>query len=182
MPSKGAEHIAGGIETLPEMIERYLVGFDDTNRAAQAPALPNHAIWTLGHLALYHHRAADRISGLTDFGPLPETDFVMGDAASGDSSRFDSESVCFASTVSPDAALFPTLARGVEIHRSAVARLCDTVRTVGDELFTRQVRWGAVGTTTPASALAMRMVFHVGTHTGQIADLRRALGFPRIMG
>lgn len=179
MPSPATEHIALCVETLPETLERFLTGFDDSNRAAQAPGLPNHVAWTLGHLALYHHRATDRLSGLDDFGPLPDDDFIMGDATQGDARRFDSESVCFGSVPSPDASRFPTLDRGVEIHRNAVSRLSAVIRDIDEGLFTRQVRWGAVGTSMPAAALAMRMIYHVGTHTGQVLDLRRALGMPR---
>jgi hypothetical protein len=32
------------------------------------------------------------------------------------------------------------------------------------------------------SNLAVRMVFHTGTHAGQLADLRRALGLGSIFG
>ncbi len=175
------EQIAVAVEGLPAMIDRFLPGFDESNRAAQAPGMPNHVIWSLGHLALYHRRSAERIRGVEP-GPLPERDFVSGDGGSGDDSRFDTESVCFGSAPSPDAGLFPSLARGLEIHAGAAASLADAVRSLDDESCVRQITWGAAAVPTTALVLATRMIHHTGTHVGQILDLRRALGLPRLIG
>ncbi len=76
----------------------------------------------------------------------------------------------------------PTLERATQIHRAAIARLAASVRDAGDDVFTRQTRWGPGGAPIPAATLASRMIFHTGTHTGQILDLRRALGLPRVIG
>ena len=48
----GATELAEAIGSTRELLVRYLQGFDDANATAQAPGLPNHAAWTLGHLAL----------------------------------------------------------------------------------------------------------------------------------
>ena len=53
------------------LFERFLVGFDEANRTKQAPAMPNHAAWTLGHLALTAHRCVDRVLGRDEPGALP---------------------------------------------------------------------------------------------------------------
>ncbi|MEZ6317311.1 MAG: hypothetical protein R3B49_00965, partial [Phycisphaerales bacterium] len=92
-----AEILATALDATLPLFERFLAGFDDSNRTKQGPSLPNHAAWTLGHLALYHHRAADRVLGHDDPQALPESDFVKGDGHAGDGERFDSESVCYGS-------------------------------------------------------------------------------------
>lgn len=180
-PNPAIEQVALAIEDLPGMIGRFLPGFTESNRAAQAPGLPNHVIWTLGHVALYHHRAAERIEGVEP-GPLPEPDFCMGEGASGEPNRFDSEGVCFASTPSPDASRYPSLARGIEIHANACERLARAVRGLDDAACQRAISWGAAPAPMSALMLATRMIHHVGTHAGQILDLRRALGLPRALG
>ncbi len=176
------EQIARAVDDLPSILGRFLPGFDDTNRAAQTPDLPNHVIWSLGHLALYHHRAAERIEGVAEPGPLPEDAWVTGDGTAGGASRFDTESVCFASTPSPDASMFPTLDRGITIHAAASARLAAAVRSLDDAGCQREIPWGPRGATCTAIVLATRMIHHTGSHVGQILDTRRALGLPRLIG
>jgi len=175
------EQLAIAVEDIPVLVDRFLPGFDDTNRATQAPGLPNHAIWSLGHLALYHHRAAERIRGLEP-GALPESDFVTGKGNSGSAERFDTESVCFASTPSPDASLYPSLERGRRIHADACARLAEAVRVLDGESCALPITWGAASVPTTALVLATRMIHHAGAHAGQILDLRRALALPRLIG
>lgn len=136
--SPAVEQIALMIEELPTLLGRFLVGFNELTRIAQAPNMPNHVIWTLGHLSLYHHRSVERILRLEP-GPLPEGDFVTADGRAGDAWRFDTESVCFSSTPIADSAIYPTLERGIEIHTAACGRLAASVREVGDELFMH--RW-----------------------------------------
>ncbi len=46
-----ATALADAISSTEELLTRYLAGFDDHNAVAQAPSLPNHAAWILGHLA-----------------------------------------------------------------------------------------------------------------------------------
>jgi hypothetical protein len=60
-----------------DLLKRYLRGFDDSNSTLQAPGLPNHLAWTLGHLAINLHRTAERF----DKQPLPASDFITADTA-----------------------------------------------------------------------------------------------------
>ncbi len=62
----------------------------------------------------------------------------------------------------------------VERYRLAFTLLLEAIRSAGDAGLARPVQWG--GSTITARDLAMRMVFHNGTHCGQLVDLRRALG------
>lgn len=172
MPIATGAVLAHNVLHCQTLFERFLVGFTDDTRTRQAPALPNHVAWTLGHLGLTARRCAERVGGRDEPGALPPVDFVMGDR--GDARRFGIESVAFASTPTDDADRYPSLKRSLEIMRDAHAALADALRAAGDEALARETPWGAGRTT--VSDLALRMGFHIGTHAGQIVDLRRALG------
>ncbi|CAN5667206.1 hypothetical protein BH09PLA1_BH09PLA1_17540 [soil metagenome] len=159
-----------------DLLHRYLRGFDETNRTRQATGLPNHLAWTLGHLAITMHRCAERI----DARPLPQGDFVTGDGRGGDGNRFDTEAVCFGSTPTYDVAIYPSWPRCMEIFDSAIERLARAISEADDAKLDSKTKWG--NGETPLYALSGRMVFHNGTHCGQIADLRRALGMGSIFG
>ncbi len=164
-----AETLANAITEAMPLFERFLVGFDDSNRTTQAPMLPNHAAWTLGHLALVATRGAERVAGHTAEQPLPVDEF--GDAGP---TRFDPESVAIGSVPADEPAAYPGWDRCVEIYRAAHARLIESVRDAGDDVLDAPVPWGS--NELSAQALIVRMIVHLGTHTGQIVDLRRALG------
>lgn len=166
--------LAQSIRESRTLLMRYARGFDDANRATQAPTLPNHFAWTMGHLALYLHRSGERI----DARPLPESDFVKGDGRSGSADRFDTESISMNSTPQPDATLYPPAARCVAIFDAAIERCARAFETASDEVLDSPAKWGTVEI--PMWLVAIRMVFHNGTHTGQLADLRRALGMGSI--
>lgn len=172
--SSAQEHIARGVESTKQLLARYLKGFTDDNRLAQAPSLPNHVAWSLGHLAHTMHRVAEHF----DAKPLPPDLFIV-DAHKGDARRFGTEGVCFGSSPSTDPEAFPPLSRCLEAYEGACDRLASAVRGASDADFEREVPWGA-GTQT-LGMLCFRMVFHNGMHTGQIADLRRALQLGSIL-
>ena len=165
--------IADFIDATKAGVARYLAGFDDSNHTRQAPHLPNHLAWCLGHCALTMHRAIEKFGA----GPIPETDFIIG-AQRGDRERFGTESVAFGSTPTSDAGAYPSFARCVAIFNAASDRLARTSREASDGKLRETTAWGPGQV--PLYLLAMRMCTHNGTHTGQIADLRRALGFKSI--
>lgn len=172
--------LADALETALPLFTRFLVGFDDTNHTRQAPGMPNHVAWTLGHLALYHHRAADRVLGHDEPQPLPEQDFISGDGRSGTADRVDTESVCYGSVPTDNPSIYPTYARLLELHDAALNRLISTARSADREMLDRMVPWGS--TPFAADKLLVRMIMHLGTHTGQITDLRRGLGMKSVIG
>lgn len=174
------ELLADAVATSRVLLLRYLAGFDEANRTAQAPNLPNHVIWTLGHLSLTMLRAAERVKGFDTPRPLPESDWETGDGTKGDVMRFDTESVAFKSTPSPASSIYPSLARGLEIFERATGMLAETVRKASDAALDRGTKWGAMPV--KVSDVVARMVFHNGTHCGQIADLRRALKMGTVLG
>ena len=156
------------------LLGRYLAGFNDVTHVRQTPDLPNHVAWILGHLAMTMHRVAEKIDGK----PLPEKDFIKADGFGGsrDKGRFDTEAICFGSKPEERHDRFPNLIRSTEIFNGAVDRLAEAVRTCPDAKLDELSPWGT-GQAQPLWALVARMTFHNGFHTGQIADLRRALGF-----
>lgn len=170
--------LAEGVLSTKALAGRYLAGFDDRSHTRQAPGLPNHLAWNLGHLALTMHRAAERISGASG---LPESDFIAGGAPTGggDARRFAVESVSFGSTPTADPAQYPACARCFQIFENACDRLAAVVRALPDHELEVPAPWGQ-GQQMPKHQMAARMIFHNGCHVGQIADLRRAFGFKSI--
>jgi hypothetical protein len=166
------ELLADAVAASKGALTRFLTGFTDANRTAQAPHLPNHAIWTLGHVALYLHDAAGRIDGR----PMPEKD-IGPDAGSGHS-RFANDAIGFGSKPANDPARYPTLARGVAIFEAACERLATAARRADGATLDRQTEW--MGMQIPLGLLVTRLILHIGMHTGEIMDLRRALGLEPI--
>ncbi|MEO1009315.1 MAG: DinB family protein [Planctomycetota bacterium] len=171
------ELYARGIEQGVELFERFLPGFDDANRTAQAEHLPNHMAWTLGHVAMTSARAIERLQGQDAPQPLLDHEFVVADR--GDAERFGTEVVCFGSNPVDDPAIYPSLARSAAIFRAVHGRLAGALREADDAALARPTPWGSGRTT--VGDLMHRMAFHIGTHTGQIVDLRRALGIPPVI-
>ncbi len=162
------------------LFARFLAGFEDSNRTAQAPGLPNHAVWTVGHVSLTMHRAADLLSGFKQPQLLPTGDWIHGDGTAGDPSRFDTESVCFGSRPLPEPGKYPRMARSREIFNAAIDRLAGQVGESTPSALGKEVKWGSA--MLAGGDLVLRVVFHTGTHTGQLIDLRRALGMPPVLG
>src|SRR4051812_32769954 len=170
--------IAEAVLGCKPLVGRYFAGFTDENHTTQPPGLPNHLAWSLGHLARTMHRAAEKI----DTRPLPPADFRSGESSAGATAAppawFHTEAVAFGSRPTGDRTRYPALSRCIEAFEAACDRLADAVRQASDATLDQSTRWGAGETT--LRALALRMVFHNGTHTGQIADLRRTLGLKSI--
>lgn len=174
MPTR-SDAFADSILATKPLFTRFLAGFDEDSRTAQARALPNHVIWTLGHLALTMHRVAERFDGAA----LPASDFLTGDGRQGDETRFDTESVCIGSQPMDDGTMYPTLSTGVRIFEGACDRFAAAVRGASDAKLDETINWhdGPL----PLWSLIARVCFHNGTHAGQLTDLRRALAMPPII-
>lgn len=184
------ETLAEGILATKTLLARYLVGFDDSNHTRMADKLPNHVAWTLGHLAHTLARAADKLDGKG----LPPSDFLppgaMAHHMKGAQAErvspysvvpvdaFDPEAVAFNSRPVDDPRLYPSFTRCGQIYNAACDRLAAAIRQADDAALDKPVKWGQAEL--PMWSLILRMIFHNGTHTGQIADLRRALGFRSI--
>lgn len=165
------EVVASAVELSKVQMARYLAGFDDATSVKQAVNLPNHARWCLGHCAMTMHRVAQKLDGKA----APESDFASEVGRAG---TFHTESVAFGSKPADDDRDYPGLARCVEIYNAACDRLAAAVRGASESKLAEQVDWMTFKM--PLYMLVVRMCFHNGFHTGQIADLRRALGFKSI--
>ncbi|MCH8804489.1 MAG: DinB family protein [Planctomycetes bacterium] len=169
------ETIAEAVLAAKLLFIRYLEGFTDETGTRQMPNLPNHAVWCLGHCALTMHRAAELIDGK----PPSEADFVRGDGSGSDARRFDTESICFDSIPKDDPARYPPLARSIEVFEAACDRLAAAMRESEAAALERVVPWGSGELS--LRKLVHRVSFHNAMHAGQITDLRRALGFGRVI-
>lgn len=165
--------LAEAVLTTKQLNARYLAGFTDETRTTQAVNLPNHVAWNLGHCALTMNRLAEKVDGR----PLPESDFSAAVTAPG-SRVFFTESVAFGSKPAGNGGAYPALARCVEVYNAACDRLAAAVRSSTDAQFNQPTKWGPFEF--PWWQLVPRIVFHNGFHTGQVADLRRALGLKSI--
>jgi hypothetical protein len=162
--------LADAILATKPLAARYFVGFDERTRVAQAPGLPNHLAWCLGHLAHTMHRVAEKFDGR----PLPASDLAPAPTPG----AYSADDVCFGSAPTADPARYPPLARCIQIFDAACDRLAASVRALPDARLEEMHPWGKGQST--LREIASRMVFHNGMHVGQIADLRRALGFKSI--
>lgn len=162
------------------LLLRFVEGFDDETRVSQAPGLPNHLSWTLGHVSLTMHRCADIVNGFNQPQQLPTSDWVHGDGTAGDPSRYDTESVRLGSVPVASGSSYPRLSRGVEIFEAAIERLASEAGGAKPEMLLREVQWGE--SHLPVGSLVQRVALHNGTHAGQLTDLRRALRMSRVIG
>jgi len=167
---------AEGILESRALCARYFAGFDDTSHTKQAPNLPNHFAWNLGHLAYIMQSVAKRIDGAA----VPDSDFIEGGHPSGggDAKRFATASVTMGSVPVDDPTQYPTRDRCVEIFNAACERCAAAFKNAPDADLDREVPWGAVSL--PIWKLGPHMQFHNGAHAGEIADLRRAFAFKSI--
>lgn len=167
--------LADAASSLKMLVGRFMADFDDRHRTQTAPNLPNHVIWCLGHISIYLHRTAEKLDGR----PLPEDDFVTGDGAAGNAERYDTESIAFDSRPNASASQYPGMARARQIFEAAAERLASALRSATDAQLEQRINWA--GIEIPLHGLAARIIFHSGFHTGQIVDLRRALGMERVI-
>jgi len=170
-------HAATGAQLIRSsgpLLTRFLDGLGPDQGTVQAPSLPNHPVWTLGHCAMTMHKLAAAMDG-HDF---PDCDFLHGDGKGGDTHRYDTKSVCFGSVPMIDPSRYPNLARGRIIFDRAVERLANTIEQSAD--LDAPVDWH--GIPIPAGGLVMRVAFHNGCHAGQLTDLRRAIGLSPVIG
>jgi len=167
------ETLAGTVAACKGLSTRFLPGFTNANRTAQATHLPNHLMWTLGHVSYFLHVTAGRVDGK----PVPEKDF--GSDTGRRASRYCVASIGFDSKPVDDPKGYPSLARGLAIFESACDRLAAAAKKADNAKLARKVDW--LGMKAPLAQIIARSVFHVGVHTGQLLDLRRALGLERVL-
>jgi hypothetical protein len=156
------------------VLTRYVAGFTDETRTRQTPDLPNHVAWTLGHCAYTMGRLVERFGGPD----LPAADFIDNAGRGAGPDRYDFQLLRLGSTPIDDVSLYPRLVRCVAIFEAAAERLASTEQAAARSDLDASVDWG--GTPRTLGELVIRVSLHNATHAGQLADLRRALGMPRV--
>lgn len=171
--------LAGMIRHSAPLLLRFLQGFDESNRTIQPPGLPNHPIWILGHTAFTMARFGHLIGNAAPSG----ADFISDATASASSSnreqRFLIDDIQKDSTPTDDPHRYPSLARGQEIFARAVEDLARAIESLPPARLQESVPWN--DGPQRIDALAIRLCFHNGMHSGQLTDLRRVLGLSRVL-
>lgn len=147
-----------------KMLTDFTMGFEDAQLTAQFPGCANHVLWTLGHIA----HTNDWIATLLDGRPP---------GVPGDYERLFS----YKSTPTGDAAAYP----GIAEVRGQCEQAFDRLVAAAEALSDAQAATPAIGETGGFVSDKLdgiyKAAWHEGWHLGQIADLRRALGLPRLM-
>ncbi len=163
--------LALAIRESAPLLLRFLEGFEESNRTVQTPGCPNHAAWTLGHCAYTMARTIQLIGGPPpcgrDFSPTPT------------SSSFRIDDIVKDSTPRDDPTGYPSLERSRAIFCDATEALAHVIESRSAESLTESVSWG--DRPIRIDALIVRLCFHNGMHAGQLTDLRRSLGFARVL-
>jgi hypothetical protein len=159
-----------------DSFERFLEGFDEENRTAQAPDMPNHAAWTLGHLSL----VVSQVACMLDEGEMDEDFFVVGKDRTSPPQRYDTNAIAFGSTPVDDPSAYPSLARGKELFAHSMQRLERAVARLDDARLEETFQLGPWRMT--LTELIGRVTCHNMIHAGQLIDLRRAHGFDPVEG
>ena len=174
LPRTEAHILAASIESTEPLLLRYAEGFDDVTAIRQLIGLPNHLLWILGHCGY----TMQRVGAFLDGGEVSNADYRYQQG--GGANYFAIDAICRDSVPKECAEKYPSLARGREIFSSAISRLANAVRNTSPEQFASPVEWheGPL----ELSQLIHRVCFHNACHAGQIVDLRRGFGLPRIIG
>ena len=168
--------LAQSIRYSIELTTRYLEGFDESSRTAQAPTLPNHPVWILGHCGY----TMARVAKVFDAALIDADAYIEGARSNPDA--FTIESISFWSAPSDDPSQYPTLARARDIFEQSGQRLAHAIESATAAQLNSEIPWGKANAPIGMRDLIVRLVFHNGTHAGQLTDLRRALKLERVLG
>jgi DinB superfamily len=167
--------LAEMVQSCYNSFERFLVGFDEENRTSQAPDLPNHASWTLGHVSLIVEQVACTLDG----GELSADHFMVGPDSSDPPDRYDTELVSFGSQPVDDPSSYPALSQGKLTFEIAMKRLERAIAELADSRLGETYTLGPWELT--INQLIGRVTCHNMLHAGQLIDLRRAMGFDPVL-
>ena len=157
-----AATLAAALESTVPLLMRYVDDITEDERATQVAGIKNHPAWILGHLTLTLHLAMERLTGHETEPPVDPGAFGYGSKPVAEKGGYPA----------------------IEDLRDRFARtmtaLAGTLRSGGEALLERSVNWG--GDTITGRDLVARMIFHNGTHTGQLIQWRHALEKPLVVG
>ena len=133
-------------------------GLSDEQLVAQPAGLPNHALWTLGHIA----HSCQGIAA-----ELGVASWLPGDWES----RFG-----YGSSPSPDLARYPQKDEMLAIVADAMSRLREALQATDASLLEKSLPDETMPTM--GHLLVQVVVAHTAYHAGQLAAWRRAVGGP----
>ncbi len=148
-----------------KVFQRFIADIPDDKLCAQFPGLPNHAAWQIGHLTAVRGAVSNMLGKPA---PLPE-DW---------SARYGRNS-----TPNPDPAVNPprelllSLLEKTQSHLTTVLRETDPASLDAPHDRPQML---------PLFPTKKHLFFHIltthdGLHLGQLSDLRRTMGLPRIL-
>jgi len=142
-----------------KMIDDMIAGIPDERALDQAPGLPNHKLWTYGHLAVSNAWFASMIDGK----PLGVP---------------DSYNQLFGMTSKPtsDPSIYPPLMDVRQVYLDTFNRLAAAFNTLTDDQLTAPPAGDGAGFVNDKLDAAIKAAWHEGWHLGQISLLRKALG------
>jgi outer membrane biosynthesis protein TonB len=143
------------------MTNRFASGFAEDQVLAQPAGVPNHLIWTLGHLSATAGWLHNMITGAGSTVPASyEGLFGMGSKPHGDASAY------------------PTYAEVQKAFDDSFEALVAAASKMSDAELLQPAVGETGGFLKDRLDALSKAAWHEGWHLGQIADLRRALGLP----
>lgn len=143
-------------------VEKSIEDLDEREVVQQPAGIPNHALWTLGHLTV----ACLGTAGLLDTEVNVPEDWDR---------RYG-----YASTPVADVRLYPTKAEMLDMLHNAAAELRKRLMDTQDNALTATLPDPEISDSLPTlgHALVQIMIAHSAYHAGQLAVWRRAMGRP----
>ena len=160
--SETAATLAAVLESTTPLLMRYVEDINEDERATPAGGIRNHPAWILGHLTWTMDLATNRLGDRATEPPVDPEAFGYGSKPIAEQGRY------------------PTIEDLRDRFARTMTALTATIRTGGDGVLERPIDWG--GTTITGRDLVARMIFHNGTHTGQLIEWRHARGKPPVVG
>ena len=147
------------------LLEKSLADIPEGKMTFQPQGLPNHPLWTLGHLTVVRHMVNKTVGNAGD---IPENWaglFGRGTTPVADAKAYPNRETLFAA------------------YRSFQKSICQTLATLPQERLDGPHPVEPLRPFAPklADMLTFFLCGHDGFHLGQLADWRRASGFPRLM-
>lgn len=145
-----------------ETINKFFAGLE-AKPTAQVANVPNHALWTYGHLA----NTADWIRGTIDGKPAsikPEWDKLFG----------------MGSKPVDDPRAYPSLAEVKKEYERTFKELVALTESHNDEQLSAPCAKDTGGFASSKLDAVIKSAWHEGWHLGQLTDLRRGLGLPGV--
>jgi len=152
------EELVGSFETSVEFVKKSVADLSEEQMVLQPPEVPNHGMWTLGHVIFSCQGMAVELGAEPWLPDDWESTFGYGSVPSSDLSRY------------------LTKAEMLQFLDDSVSRLCDSIRTADESVLRKAVSDETLPTM--GHMLLHVVAAHTGYHAGQLAVWRRGIGMP----